>query len=183
MIEYNTSFVVWKLLKRFKIKISKITIENFLHSHPHYPSLLSICDLFKKWDIIYYPLTLNTTEIKQVEIPFIAHLNVAGGELAYVEKICKGKITYYTRKGKRQIEIFEEFSSKLSGAVILVEPEQKVIESNYKQNRQMELIENMFLPMSIIVFLIILIRFSLNNNINYSNQINLFLIILCPSPR
>ena len=147
--EDNTVFVLHKIMGRFKMKVSGAAIKNFLHAHPYFPTLKSVCDALKKWGIEHYPLKLDYDEIKALELPFIAHLTISGGQLAFVEKIEKDKVEYFLSGTKKQTEDFEEFAKKLSGAVILIEPNQKVLVADYKKDSQNEFIRKMFLPLRI----------------------------------
>lgn len=154
MKEDNTVFVLQQAIRRFKIKVSDTSIKEFLLAHPHYPSLKSVCNALKKWGIEHYPLKLEFEEIRELELPFIAHFKQSGGQLVFVEGIKDGKVEYRQQKGKSQIEDFEKFAEKLSGAVVVIEPEQKAGEPNYRQNRQNEILKSSLLPLGIITILL-----------------------------
>lgn len=153
MEEDNTVFVLQQALRRFNIKVSDTSVKEFLLAHPYYPSLKSVCDALKKWGIEHYPLKLEIAEIKELELPFIAHFNNSGGLLVFVEEIKNGEVKYFLQKGKSQHETFVKFAEKLSGALVLIEPGQKIQEVNYKQNRQNEILKSSLLPLGIITIL------------------------------
>lgn len=167
--EDNTVFVLQKAIKEFKLKVSDTSIKEFLLAHPYYPSLKSVCDALKKWGIEHYPLKLETVEIKELELPFIAHLNISGGQLAFVEDINEGKVKYFLMSEKNQLEDFEKFAKKLSGAVVLIQPEQKSREVNFKQMRQNEILGKALLPLGILA-LILLAAYGLFPNMSSSIQ-------------
>lgn len=167
--EDNTLFVFKKTIKKFGIKVSETTIKNFLYAHPYYPTLKSVCDALKKWKIEYYALKLELSEIKELKLPFIAHLNESGGQLAFVEKIRKDKVEYFIQNKKRQIADFDEFARKLSGAVVLIEPNQNILEPNYKQDEQNKILEKMILPFSILSVLVVSL-YGLIPNLNSAFQ-------------
>lgn len=96
----NNVFVLARTIRRFGFKVPGKVISDFLLSHPHYPTLKSVCDALKKWNIEHYPLKLESDEIKALELPFIAHLIEGGGLLAFVEKIKDGEVEYRTQKGR-----------------------------------------------------------------------------------
>lgn len=152
--EDNTVFVLHKIMRRFKMKVSGTAIKSFLHAHPYFPTLKSVCDALKKWGIEHYPLKLEHDEIKALKLPFIAHLSISGGQLAFVEKIEKDNVEYFLSSTKKQTEDFDEFAKKLSGAVILIEPNQKVLVADYQKDTQNEFIRKMFLPLSITVIIL-----------------------------
>ena len=178
--EDNTVFVLHKIMRRFKMKVSGAAIKNFLHAHPYFPTLKSVCDALKKWGIEHYPLKLDNNEIRELELPFIAHLNISGGQLAFVERIGKEKVEYFIKNGKKQTEDFNEFAKKLSGAVILIEPNQKIYESNYRPDTQNKIIERMLLPAGILAILLVslLIFSSIFNSIFYKQLVFIELLVI-----
>ena len=155
--EENVVYVLQRAIKTFKLRVTNTSVKKCLLSHPYYPSLKSICDVLKKWNVKHYPLKLTNDEIKLVEIPFIAHLKSSGGKLVFVYKIENDQVIYTSSKGEQIIEGFENFSQKLSGAVVLIEKEKNEGEKNYVQIRQTEIINKSLLPIAIlsIVFLVI----------------------------
>jgi uncharacterized membrane protein/protein-disulfide isomerase len=151
----NTIFVLQKALKTHRARVTKGSAEEFLLSHPRYPSFKSICDGLKKWNIEHFPLKLSRDEILELEPPFIAHLDMFGGRLAFVEKIDDSKVTFTESKGKEAVLSREEFSKRLSGGVIVMEPDKlQSGERNYREKRQNELIKAALLPFIIISFVL-----------------------------
>ena len=155
--EENVVFVLQKTIKQFKIKVTNTTIKEFLLAHPHYPSLKSVCDALKKWRIEHYPLNLEIEEIKELEMPFIAHLKLSGGQLVFVEKTENEKVTYVASEGKSITEEFEKFSEKLSGAVVVMEGGKNSGEQGYIQIRQNEVLNNSLLQLGILTVLVLAI--------------------------
>ena len=117
-------------------------------SHPHYPSLKSVTDTLRRFSIEHYALNLEYKEIKEIGIPFIAHLKISGGQLAFIDKIENGLITYSIQPGKPLVKSYHEFEEFFSGAVIVLQPNDKIVEDNYKQNKQNELLSRGLLPLS-----------------------------------
>ncbi len=155
--EENVVFVLQKAIKHFKIKVTKTTVKEFLLAHPHYPSLKSVCDALNKWKIENYPLSLELEAIKALEMPFIAHLKISGGQFAFVEGIKNGQVTFYTSKGKAINEDFEKFSEKLSGAVVVMEASENSGEREYQQIRQNEILNKGLFPLGIIALFVLAI--------------------------
>ncbi|TKG87815.1 hypothetical protein EYV94_27895 [Puteibacter caeruleilacunae] len=145
----NTIFAIQKALKELKLKVSNKTIKDYLLGHPEYPTIKSVCDGLSRWKIEHYPLRLELNEIEELEIPFIAHSNNSGGLLMFVQQIRNSKVEYYDVNNKKRKESFKDFSQRLSGAVIVIEPEQKIKDSNYLKERQEELIDRGLLPILI----------------------------------
>jgi len=146
----NVVFVLQKTIEALKIKVTKSSVKEFLLSHPHYPSLKSVCDALKKWNIEHYPLNLKTDEIKELHAPFIAHLKISGGMLAFVEKIEDEQAIFFTNDGKRQKEGFETFAESLSGAVIVMQAGENTGKKDYLTIKQTEIIGKLLLPLGIV---------------------------------
>jgi len=66
--EDNVVAVIYKAVKHYRIRVSITSIRDYLHRHPYYPSLKSVCDAFTRWNIDYYPLKLTGNEINRHKI-------------------------------------------------------------------------------------------------------------------
>ena len=176
--EDNTVFVLQKAISRFKIKVTETSIREFLLSNPYYPSLKSVCDALNKWGIEHYALKLEIDEIKDLELPFIAHLNVLGGQLAFVEKIENGLVSYSDTEGVTSKETFMKFAEKLSGAVVVMENGINAGEKEYKQIRQNEILNKILLPFGIIAVMFLGLLSVLLNIGDYGTKLNLMFCVL-----
>jgi len=76
------------------------------------------------------------------------------GQLALVEKTEDSKVTFTVGKGKEAVQSHEKFSKRLSGGVIVMEPDQQSGEANYREKRQKELVKAAFLP-SIVIAIVL----------------------------
>ncbi len=76
------------------------------------------------------------------------------GQLALVEKTDDSRVTFTVGKGKETVQSYEEFSKRLSGGVIVMEPNQQSGEANYREKWQKELIKAALLP-SIVIAIIL----------------------------
>lgn len=169
--EENIVFVLQKAIKHFKIKVTNTSVKEFLLAHPHYPSLKSLCDALGKWKVEHYPLNLELIEIKALEMPFIAHLKISGGQFVFVEEIKKNKVTFYASEGKAIIEDFEKFSEKLSGAVVVMEGSKISGEKEYSQIWQNEFLNKSLLPLSIITLFVLAIFNFISSSFNSFSSI------------
>jgi len=168
--EDNTIFVLQKAVEQLKIKVSKESIKEDLLSNSNYPSLKSICDTLKKYNVEHYPLKLTIDEIKELEMPFIAHSDQGGGRLFFVKEIKNNKVTFFVSEKKIETRDFEDFSKLLSGAVILMQAKEDSGEKEYKTKRQNELINKSLLPLGITSIVIwIIFNLYLRSNI-FSSQ-------------
>ena len=151
--EENVVFILQKAIRFYKIRVTKTTIKDFLLAHPYYPSLKSVCDALNKWEIENYALNLELDEIKVLEMPFIAHLKLGGGQLAFVEEIKNGVVSYFFSEEQHFKEEFTIFSEKLSGAVIAFETNEDSGEKGYKRKYQSEILNKSLFPLIVITLL------------------------------
>jgi uncharacterized membrane protein len=175
--EDNTVFVVQQAIKKLKCRISSESVKDFLLGHPHYPSLKAVCDLLKKWGIEYYALKLTAEEIFALDIPFIAHLNQAGGQLAFVERIRNNTVIWQQHKGRKHTTNIEEFAKQISGAVILIEPRQEAGEPGFRQKRQDKWIKIGLLPAAILTIVLYALYNFISNPGIHLNSAFLFLTL------
>ena len=136
MAKDNTVFVLQRAIKIHRLRVTKDSVKEFLLSHPRYPSLMSLCDGLKKWNIDHYPLKLSKQEILDLEPPYIAHMGGAKGQLAFVEKTEDSRVTFLINKKQRIVKSASEFSENLSGGVIVIDPDKKSGESGYREKKK-----------------------------------------------
>ncbi len=169
----NVIAIVHKAIKYYKIRVTRTTIQDYLLSHPHYPALKSVCDAFKKWGIEHYPLRLKIPEIMALQSPFLAHLNDGGGQLAFIYTVSEREVVYSTGQRKKMHEAWQVFATRLSGAVIIVNPNDKVGESNFGIKRNNEWLEILLLPIIIFTVLSIGLYNALTSNISIADKVYL----------
>jgi hypothetical protein len=155
MKEDNTVFVLQTAIKTHNLKVTEGSVKEFLLSHPRYPSLVSLCDGLKKWNINHYPLKISKQEILDLEPPYISHLNMGAGQLAFVEKTEDSKVTFLLNQKQRIVKSASEFSENLSGGVIVIDPDKKSGESGYREKKETQVIKAYLLPVIIISTLLV----------------------------
>ncbi|HQG37246.1 MAG TPA: vitamin K epoxide reductase family protein [Bacteroidales bacterium] len=160
--EDNTVSVVQRAIRHFRIPVTKSSVKEALKSNSYYPTLRSICDVLNEWKIEHYPLKYEPEEIRELPAPYIVHFNVGGGKLAFVSKTGDDIVTYYESYYSKRVAGYEEFLKKCSGAVILLNPDEKSGEKDYRVKFQSEIIDNVILPVSILTFLLFIILTIIN---------------------
>ena len=161
--EDNTVSVIHRAVKYFEIPVTKSTIKEALKSHSYYPSFKSICDTFNDWKIENYPLKYQPEEMKELTAPYIAHFSSGGGQLAFVSEIRDDIVTYYDSFNSKRNTDFNEFAGRCSGAVILLNPDEKSGEKDYRRKWQDELIGNSVLPLSVFSVLLFIVLAVINS--------------------
>lgn len=109
-----------KVLRKHGIYEKSSKLEAILYSHPHYPSLESIQDTLEYFYIKTDAVKLHKQELAELERPFIAHLEIGHGDIAFVTEISNTKATYYDSNGDYQKMQKEEFFYNSSGIVLLM---------------------------------------------------------------
>jgi uncharacterized membrane protein len=146
--EDNTVSIIQRAVKHFEIPVTKSTVKEALKSHTYYPSFKSICDTLNDWKVENHPLKYQPEEMKELIAPYIAHFNGGGGQLAFVSEIRNERIVYYDSYNSKQEVDFPKFTERCSGAVILLNPDEKSGEKDYRRKWQDEVISNAVLPVS-----------------------------------
>ncbi len=161
--EDNTVSVIQRAVRYFRIPVTKSSVKEALKSNSYYPSFKSICDTLNDWKVEHYPLKYEPEEIKELAAPYIAHFSDGGGQLAFVSKIRNAKVTYYESYILKRETEFNEFIERCSGAVILLNPDERSGEKDYRKKWQDELISNGILPVTILAFLLFIILAVINS--------------------
>jgi len=160
--EDNTVSVIQRAVKHFRISVTNSSVKEELKSHPYYPSFKSICDSFSEWNVEHYPLRYLPEEMQELTAPYIAHLSDGGGQLAFVSKIRNDRVTYYDSYSSKRETGFKEFNERCTGAVILLNPDLRSAEKNYRKKWQDEFIGKAILPVTIFTILLFISLFALN---------------------
>ena len=150
--------VIQRAVKHFRIPVTKTSVKEALKSHSYYPTFKSICDTFNEWNVEHNPLRYQPKEIQKISTPYIVHFNSeGGGQIAFVSEIKNDRVTYYESYNlKREIGIIE-YIERCSGAVILLNPDERSGEKDYRKKWQDEMISNAILPVTILTFLLFFI--------------------------
>lgn len=161
--EDNTVSVIQRVVKHFRIKVMKGSVKVALKSNSYYPTFKSICDTLKDWKVENYPIKYQPEEMKELSAPYIVHFNSGGGQLAFVSKIKNNTVTYYDSYSLKREIGFQEFLEKCSGAVILLNPDERSGERDYRKKWQDEFISKGIFPLIIFAFLLFIISTVINS--------------------
>lgn len=173
-------------IKHLKVKVNSSTINETLQQHPDYPSLLSLSDALKQWDIDN--VALKRPDISELRLPFLAHMQIPGKEfLVVVTEIAEDKIAFWQTNGRNKVNYVpkSDFLAMWSGIALLAEPSEMSGEKEYLKKKKQNL-KHDFIFIAFISFLLILsaiacinsfFEFSYSNNIAFGYSILLWLKI------
>ncbi|TKC56561.1 hypothetical protein FBD94_22875 [Pedobacter hiemivivus] len=161
----NSIAVLTALIKKLNIPVSAFTINDDLHQHPDYPSLLALTDCLTSWNIPNEAVKINKENCitEDLPTPFIAHLNLREGRFILVNEILHGVVKF--NDGQKTEGTFEvtEFLKDWDGIILYAEKDLESGESNYKE----ALIKGRF-NKSRLPFLMLIVLIAILNTINYS---------------
>jgi len=157
--EDNVVGVLCQAIKGLKVKVTRSSIKEYLFSHPYYPTLKSVCDAFDKWKIENYALELNLEEMQGLNNSFIAHRNIASGQIVLVHKIDNSSVRYSVGDNTFIDEDIEIFSNTLSGAVIVFNPTKNSGQKDFALTKQNEILDSLIIPFSILGALLLIVGF------------------------
>jgi len=161
--EDNTVGIIQRAVKHYGLHVVKGTVKEALKSHPDYPSFKSICDTLNEWKIENYPLRYEVNELEDLQAPYIVHFSRGGGMIGFVTETGKEQVTYYTSYNEKRKTGRKEFLESCSGAVILLNPDERSGEKDYPAKIRNELINKSILPLTLTAALIFIIYLFYNN--------------------
>jgi uncharacterized membrane protein len=161
--EDNTVGIIQRAVKHYGLHVVKGTVKEALKSHPDYPTFKSICDTFNEWNIENYPLRYELKELEDLQAPYIVHFSRGGGMIGFVTETGKEQFTYFTSYNEKRKTVRKEFLESCSGAVILLNPDQRSGEKDYQTKIKNELINKSVMPLALIAVLIFIISLYYNN--------------------
>ena len=112
----NVDRNLYQYLRYLNINVSKSYFEKLILSHPDFPSLLSLSDGMQQLGIQHYVANVSSTELENIEYPYLVHVDSNGGELLLIKK--------------SNDLINEQFSTKWTGIIIKAEYSEIKDESN-----------------------------------------------------
>jgi uncharacterized membrane protein len=158
----NASDTLYELLKQLNAKVTRDTALTTMQRHPDFPSLLSISEVLSSWKIDNAALHLDTVEqLREIPLPFIAHLKKKGGWYVLVNQINEKYIWYFDSEKGAVTLALNEFEKKWAGTILLAETDEQSGEIDYNLNRKKERLANLRGPFllggTLLVLLIVLL--------------------------
>jgi hypothetical protein len=166
-MDNNISSVLVLLLRQLKVRVTKNTIYDEVIKHPDYPSISTISSVLDRWGMPNGAFNVSVQELKEVPIPFVAHLKSDNGEFALVTSITHENLIISNQKWQRRRIDFLEFSQIYGGRVLLASSDGTSGDPDYIKKRMREKLQALSMPA--LLFFIIL---SLIYKIIVSNEVS-----------
>lgn len=138
--------VIRLLIHHLQVYVTNTSIKEQLQIHPDYPSLLSPSDTLDVWNIQNVALKLESEQLKELEVPFIAHLYSNDGEYVFVTYLNEEYVEFTDGTHKHHHVPINDFYSLWLGIVFLAEATEYSGEKDYQKKRKQELFEVLRIP-------------------------------------
>jgi len=141
--EFNTNLisVASNFLEALKVPFTKRTLRQRLETHPYYPSLFSLSEVFNWYSIENKGMEISQKQLDELPLPFLAYLKIkeiGSKDFVNVTEITNDSVTYYY--GKEKTVSREDFiNSWLSNIVFLAETTEKSKEKDFDKNKKKEI--------------------------------------------
>ncbi len=142
--------ILQNLLSVLDIKFTNLYLKTALEQTDI--SLQSIKQVLQTYKISTLPVELGTLQLQEIPYPAIAQIRNKDREFFVIlQKIENETITYiHTEKGIIT-EAITDFAKLWTGVTLLIEKNENSAEPNYKENKKQEIIENLRLPLLLLV--------------------------------
>jgi thiol-disulfide isomerase/thioredoxin len=133
---------VISFLRLLKVKVNSQTVDDALQNHPDWPSLLCVSDALHQWHTPNAASKMETKDIEQLPVPFIANTNNVEYPLCVVKEIAEQDVIYLTgNSDKPEVKSKEEFNKYWTGIYLIAEPEPESGEKEYSLNKRKLLLQ------------------------------------------
>lgn len=164
----NEVKAVIRFIELHKVKVNHETVNNEMQNHPDYPSLLCINDCLRKWNIPNAAGKINSSQIDELPLPFLALNQNTADSFLIVTEVSTQTVQYYV--GNYKIPVSKsrsEFINDWDGLFLIAEPNSESGEKGFHLTRRRILFNRM------LRFLLLLISISYTFylfNISISND-------------
>lgn len=152
----NVAVATIALLRVLKVKVNNSTVDETLHNHPDYPSLLSVSDALTQWNVSNIAAKTESKEIEQLPVPFIAYTNYHAHPFVVVNKVNDTEVEAFTKSYSKTTSYKkEDFLKNWNGVYLLAEANEFSGEKNYRQNKINQLISQLIPALAVVLLAVI----------------------------
>ncbi len=90
---------VGALLQQLRVNVTGKSVNEALLNHPDYPSLLSITDVLKQWNIASTAIRVDKEKLHEIPVPFVAYTKNSGGSFLTITQTSQQHVNYASRGG------------------------------------------------------------------------------------
>jgi thiol-disulfide isomerase/thioredoxin len=152
-------------IKLMRVQVNNATINETLQNHPDWPSLFSVSESLKRWNIPNAAGRISAGDIDQMPVPFLAYSFNEVNPISVVETVSESTITYYTSdSGKKITQPKPDFIKQWGGIYLIAEPNEHSGEDNYVRNKRKAFVRSL-IPVALLVLLSAFTGIAFNNNL------------------
>jgi len=134
------------LLKKLGVKFTDSFFSETVRSHPYYPSLAVVSDVFLDYNIENEAIRVSYDDLLNIETPFMAHLTFKDGVFIVIEKVTEVEVSFYFERKSLRLLKKEDFLKTWDNIVFIAKTTPKSVEPDFKKHRQKELLEKLKIP-------------------------------------
>jgi len=138
----NVVHITRLLLRELNVKVTDTTIRDTILSNLHHPSLLSISDSLRAWQIDTLAIKTSIEKLQDIPCPCIVHINDDPGHFIIIRNVINTTVTYLTDQNDEMQMPLEEFAGRWGGHVLIIETRQESGEPNYAAQKRRQYWKN-----------------------------------------
>jgi predicted double-glycine peptidase/uncharacterized membrane protein len=119
------------LLRHYKLKHSRQFILDQIERNPHFPSIRTLSDILEEMNIENRVYNIDSSQLENIETPFIAYVKVNNGEFVWVKELNAHEVILTIPNLKDKKISINQFQSIWTGIALFVD-EEKLIYSKEK---------------------------------------------------
>lgn len=135
MLSTNSNIVnvAVKYIQLLNVGTTKTSLQHSLRTHPHYPSLYSIGNVFERYNVDNNAYEINKDNFNELQPPFIAFLKnqPTGKDFVLVTSVNENEVKYISDGSKEKLITKEKFVKDFENIVFIAERNEKSGEADY----------------------------------------------------
>lgn len=144
--------MVYLFARMLRWKITKTSLRKLLLSHPDFPSLAALSDVFSFLRVANRSVRIGSAGLGKIALPAIAY--VKDRQFAIIVMIKDDSIHYINERGRKEIVTMDGFDAHWSGVIFMTRPGSAVREDHYISNRMNESLGRLKLPFVYFIFIL-----------------------------
>ena len=179
MSNYLSEFL-FKILKKYDVSVTYGAIDHEVNTHPEYPSMQCISDIFDCFKVKNVVMKLSLEELCSLKVPIISHLKK--GEFIWITQITDSKVYFWNSLCKKKSVCIDSFVQEWSGLALAIINISEAGISDYKEEYKKEIKEKIckyIISGLSIILLLVLTYIAWKNDSCFAILPKLFLFIFC----
>lgn len=136
----NSIAVTQQLLSTLAVPFTNYKLEEAMLQNPDYPSIAAVHDVLQEYKVDNMVLQVEKEKLKEIPVPFIAHLRGKTNGFITVTKVSDNNIYYTAAQSLSKIKTMsrQDFEKDWSGVSLLAEKTEQSGEKDFETNLKKE---------------------------------------------